>query len=163
MPRKGPAPKRPIDIDPVYGSKNPFAFMELQDVQELSNFFERRVSAYQVGVSGSVSSSTPIETRLLIWRKLCLKSRDNFLREIGLDGEDVGQIAVVIFRPTGAKACRIFAADIPAAFTFVCAAVSLVSKSFAIITPSVSFRFTIPPFTAVVIICHFSPLLEEIC
>jgi ribonucleoside-diphosphate reductase beta chain len=34
---------------------NPFAFMELQDVQELSNFFERRVSAYQVGVSGDVS------------------------------------------------------------------------------------------------------------
>jgi ribonucleoside-diphosphate reductase beta chain len=29
--------------------------MELQDVQELSNFFERRVSAYQVGVGGSVS------------------------------------------------------------------------------------------------------------
>ena len=28
--------------------------MELQDVQELSNFFERRVSAYQMGVSGSV-------------------------------------------------------------------------------------------------------------
>ncbi len=28
--------------------------MELQDVQELSNLFERRVSAYQVGVSGSV-------------------------------------------------------------------------------------------------------------
>ena len=43
-----------LDIAPVYGSKNPFAFMELQDVQELSNFFERRVSAYQVGVSGSV-------------------------------------------------------------------------------------------------------------
>ena len=38
-----------------YGSANPFAFMELQDVQELSNFFERRVSAYQVGVSGTVS------------------------------------------------------------------------------------------------------------
>ena len=31
---------------------NPLAFMELQDVQELSNFFERRVSAYQVGVTG---------------------------------------------------------------------------------------------------------------
>jgi ribonucleotide reductase beta subunit family protein with ferritin-like domain len=30
------------------------AFMELQDVQELSNFFERRVSAYQVGVTGGV-------------------------------------------------------------------------------------------------------------
>ena len=29
--------------------------MDLQDVQELTNFFERRVSAYQVGVSGEVS------------------------------------------------------------------------------------------------------------
>jgi ribonucleoside-diphosphate reductase beta chain len=38
-----------------YGSKNPFSFMELQDVQELTNFFERRVSAYQVGVTGSVA------------------------------------------------------------------------------------------------------------
>ena len=37
-----------------YGSKNPFGFMELQDVQELTNFFERTVSAYQVGVSGDV-------------------------------------------------------------------------------------------------------------
>jgi ribonucleoside-diphosphate reductase beta chain len=44
-----------LGIDPLYGSRNPFAFMELQDVQELSNFFERRVSSYQVGVSGSVS------------------------------------------------------------------------------------------------------------
>lgn len=38
-----------------YGTPNPFAFMELQDVQELSNFFERRVSAYQIGVEGSVA------------------------------------------------------------------------------------------------------------
>ena len=38
-----------------FGSKNPFGFMELQDVQELSNFFERTVSAYQVGVAGEVS------------------------------------------------------------------------------------------------------------
>lgn len=38
-----------------YGTANPFAFMELQDVQELSNFFERRVSAYQIGVEGSVA------------------------------------------------------------------------------------------------------------
>jgi ribonucleoside-diphosphate reductase beta chain len=37
-----------------YQVKNPFLFMELQDVQELTNFFERRVSAYQVGVSGQV-------------------------------------------------------------------------------------------------------------
>ncbi|MDG4785779.1 ribonucleotide-diphosphate reductase subunit beta [Micromonospora sp. WMMD1102] len=44
-----------LGIEPSYGSRNPFAFMELQDVQELSNFFERRVSAYQVGVTGSVS------------------------------------------------------------------------------------------------------------
>jgi ribonucleoside-diphosphate reductase beta chain len=43
-----------LGLEPVYGSRNPFAFMELQDVQELSNFFERRVSAYQVGVTGSV-------------------------------------------------------------------------------------------------------------
>ncbi len=40
---------------PIYGSSNPFAFMELQGVQELSNFFERRVSAYQMGVEGEVS------------------------------------------------------------------------------------------------------------
>ncbi|RBQ16920.1 ribonucleoside-diphosphate reductase [Spongiactinospora rosea] len=44
-----------LGIEPLYGAKNPFAFMELQDVQELANFFERRVSAYQVGVTGSVS------------------------------------------------------------------------------------------------------------
>ncbi|GIL37104.1 ribonucleotide-diphosphate reductase subunit beta [Phycicoccus jejuensis] len=44
-----------LGITPLYGSPNPLAFMELQDVQELSNFFERRVSAYQVGVGGSVT------------------------------------------------------------------------------------------------------------
>ena len=38
-----------------FGTRNPLSFMELQDVQELSNFFERRVSSYQVGVTGSVS------------------------------------------------------------------------------------------------------------
>ena len=43
-----------LDLPPIYGSANPLAFMELQDVQELSNFFERKVSAYQVGVTGSV-------------------------------------------------------------------------------------------------------------
>ncbi len=37
-----------------YHTKNPFSFMDLQDVQEVTNFFERRVSAYQVGVSGDV-------------------------------------------------------------------------------------------------------------
>ena len=38
-----------------FGSKNPFSFMELQDVQGLSNFFERTVSSYQVGVAGDVA------------------------------------------------------------------------------------------------------------
>ena len=38
-----------------YNSKNPFGFMELQDVQELTNFFERTVAAYQTGVSGDVA------------------------------------------------------------------------------------------------------------
>jgi ribonucleoside-diphosphate reductase beta chain len=44
-----------LGISPVFGSKNPFGFMELQDVQELTNFFERRVSAYQVAVKGKVA------------------------------------------------------------------------------------------------------------
>ncbi|MYW02597.1 ribonucleoside-diphosphate reductase, partial [Streptomyces sp. SID3343] len=44
-----------LGMAPMYGSANPFGFMELQDVQELSNFFERKVSAYQVAVTGSVS------------------------------------------------------------------------------------------------------------
>jgi ribonucleoside-diphosphate reductase beta chain len=44
-----------LGLEPVFGSRNPFLFMELQDVQELSNFFERRVSAYQVAVTGAVA------------------------------------------------------------------------------------------------------------
>ncbi|HEY4460000.1 MAG TPA: ribonucleotide-diphosphate reductase subunit beta [Pseudonocardiaceae bacterium] len=43
-----------LGLTPEYGTKNPFGFMEFQDVQELSNFFERRVSAYQVAVTGTV-------------------------------------------------------------------------------------------------------------
>ncbi|HZS07018.1 MAG TPA: ribonucleotide-diphosphate reductase subunit beta [Blastocatellia bacterium] len=43
-----------LGLTPRYGAKNPFGFMDLQDVQELANFFERRVSAYQVGVEGDV-------------------------------------------------------------------------------------------------------------
>ena len=38
-----------------FGATNPFGFMELQDVSELANFFERTVSAYQLGVDGTVS------------------------------------------------------------------------------------------------------------
>jgi len=44
-----------LGMQKVYGAKNPFSFMDLQDVQELANFFERRVSAYQVAVAGDVS------------------------------------------------------------------------------------------------------------
>jgi ribonucleoside-diphosphate reductase beta chain len=44
-----------MGMEKVYNVKNPFGFMELQDTQELANFFERRVSAYQVGVTGEVS------------------------------------------------------------------------------------------------------------
>ncbi|HEV2711254.1 MAG TPA: ribonucleotide-diphosphate reductase subunit beta [Edaphobacter sp.] len=44
-----------LGMKPIFGSKNPFAFMDLQDVQELANFFERRVSAYQVAVAGEVA------------------------------------------------------------------------------------------------------------
>ncbi len=38
----------------MFGAQNPFTFMELQSIQELSNFFERRVSSHQVGVTGTV-------------------------------------------------------------------------------------------------------------
>jgi len=44
-----------LGLEKQYGAKNPFSFMDLQDVQELANFFERRVSAYQVGVTGEVA------------------------------------------------------------------------------------------------------------
>jgi ribonucleoside-diphosphate reductase beta chain len=43
-----------LGFEKRYGSRNPFDFMDLQDVQEVTNFFERRVSAYQVGVVGEV-------------------------------------------------------------------------------------------------------------
>ena len=44
-----------LGLEPIYGTRNPLTFMELQDVQELSNFFERSVSAYQVGITGTVT------------------------------------------------------------------------------------------------------------
>jgi len=44
-----------LGLGKQFGTKNPFSFMDLQDVQELANFFERRVSAYQVGVTGEVA------------------------------------------------------------------------------------------------------------
>lgn len=44
-----------LHIPKQYNTKNPFPFMELQDVQELTNFFERKVAAYQTGITGEVS------------------------------------------------------------------------------------------------------------
>ena len=43
-----------LGLPKLYGTRNPLTFMDLQDVQEVANFFERRVSAYQVGVEGDV-------------------------------------------------------------------------------------------------------------
>lgn len=45
---------RRLGLETEYGTKNPLTFMDLQDVQEVANFFERRVSAYQLGVTGEV-------------------------------------------------------------------------------------------------------------
>lgn len=44
-----------LGLSKHFNASNPFAFMDLQDVQEVTNFFERRVSAYQVGVEGEVA------------------------------------------------------------------------------------------------------------
>ncbi len=44
-----------LGFAPRFGASNPFAFMELQDVQQLSNFFERTVSSYQTGIEGTVN------------------------------------------------------------------------------------------------------------
>ena len=44
-----------LNISPPFKAKNPFDFMTLQDTQELTNFFERRVAAYQKGVQGEVT------------------------------------------------------------------------------------------------------------
>ena len=44
-----------LGIAPMYRSRNPFPFMELQDVQEVTNFFERTVASYQNGIDGEVA------------------------------------------------------------------------------------------------------------
>lgn len=44
-----------LGFEKRWNATQPFAFMELQDVQELTNFFERRVSAYQTAVQGEVA------------------------------------------------------------------------------------------------------------
>jgi ribonucleoside-diphosphate reductase beta chain len=44
-----------LGMPPRFNTPNPFPFMDLQDVQELTNFFERRPAAYQVAVEGTVN------------------------------------------------------------------------------------------------------------
>lgn len=43
-----------LGMEKKYNVRNPLDFMELQDIQELANFFERRVSAYQAATEGVV-------------------------------------------------------------------------------------------------------------
>jgi hypothetical protein len=54
-----------------YHVANPLPFMELQDVQELTNFFERRVSAYQVAVPGQVGVRSGILSLLEVQPRVC--------------------------------------------------------------------------------------------
>ena len=48
-----------LGLPAPFKSRNPFDFMELQDTQELTNFFERRVAAYQKGIKGEVTFDEP--------------------------------------------------------------------------------------------------------
>jgi ribonucleoside-diphosphate reductase beta chain len=48
-----------LGLPPRWRVRNPLPFMDLQDVPELTNFFERRVSAYQIGVTGEVALDAP--------------------------------------------------------------------------------------------------------
>lgn len=50
-----------LGMPPVYRVKNSLAFMDLQDVQELTNFFERRVSAYQVAVGVGAATDVVLD------------------------------------------------------------------------------------------------------
>jgi ribonucleoside-diphosphate reductase beta chain len=50
-----------LGMAPVFRVKNPLRFMDLQDVQELTNFFERRVSAYQVGVGVGAANDVVLD------------------------------------------------------------------------------------------------------
>ena len=56
-----------------------------------------RLNEEQIGIR--ILGRPIIESRFFVRRKFCLQGRGNFLREIALNGKDVGQIAVVIFRP----------------------------------------------------------------
>ena len=50
-----------LGMAPMFRVKNPLAFMDLQDVQELTNFFERRSSAYQVAVGVGAATDVVLD------------------------------------------------------------------------------------------------------
>lgn len=45
-----------LGMKKIFNSKNPFGFMELQNLSGHSNFFERTVSEYQIGIRGGAES-----------------------------------------------------------------------------------------------------------
>lgn len=47
-----------LGFTPQYGTTNPFPFMALQDLQPLTNFFEKRVTEYQKGFDASPEQLT---------------------------------------------------------------------------------------------------------
>jgi ribonucleoside-diphosphate reductase beta chain len=51
----GDARRIRLGMAPKYNKKNPFPFMELQDLSSHTNFFERTVSDYAVGIGGDVT------------------------------------------------------------------------------------------------------------
>jgi ribonucleoside-diphosphate reductase beta chain len=50
-----------LGMTPMFRVKNPLSFMDLQDVQELTNFFERRSSAYQVAVGVGAANDVTLD------------------------------------------------------------------------------------------------------
>jgi ribonucleoside-diphosphate reductase beta chain len=50
-----------LGMPPMFRVKNPLSFMDLQDVQELTNFFERRSSAYQVAVGVGAANDVTLD------------------------------------------------------------------------------------------------------
>jgi len=50
-----------LGMTPMFRVKNPLSFMDLQDVQELTNFFERRSSAYQVAVGVGAANDVVLD------------------------------------------------------------------------------------------------------
>lgn len=51
-----------LGMDFRFGGKNEFSFMSLQDVEEISNFFERRVSSYQTGTARAGAEAVSFDT-----------------------------------------------------------------------------------------------------